>query len=318
MSSCSFYIAYDGPALAGSEMDVNELAPALLALSNTFAEANRVLNGEKAEVHLNVRGSFKTGCFGIDLSVVQGIKQALSSVFGGFDVSNATDIVKLLGFAKDAVVDTAGLGTAAYSLISFVRYLKGRKIEKIELNDGLCTVYVDGDQIKTEKKILDLYQDYKLRKAFEGVVCKPLEKEGVDSFICADKQGSEISTEITKEEGALFACPQGKAEELPQEEYETTLQLLSPNFQEGNKWRFTDGSASFFAKIADQKFLDAVNGGRRVFAKGDIMQVKMRETKRVDLGGSMSSEKEILLVLSHRHPNIQIPLPGIDESRNSA
>ena len=66
MSSHSFYIAYDGPALVTNEMDVRELAPALLALSDVFNEANAVLNGERANVQLNVKGSFKSGCFGIE------------------------------------------------------------------------------------------------------------------------------------------------------------------------------------------------------------------------------------------------------------
>ena len=66
-----FYVVYDGPALASHEMDVRELAPALLAFSSLFEEANSILNRDRAKITLNVKGSFKVGCFGFELSVVQ-------------------------------------------------------------------------------------------------------------------------------------------------------------------------------------------------------------------------------------------------------
>ena len=49
-----FSIKYDGPALASHQMDVRELAPALIALSSLLEEANRALYPESAEVRVNV------------------------------------------------------------------------------------------------------------------------------------------------------------------------------------------------------------------------------------------------------------------------
>ena len=53
-----FSIKYDGPALATHQMDVRELAPALIALSSMLEEANRALYSDSAEVRVNVNGSF--------------------------------------------------------------------------------------------------------------------------------------------------------------------------------------------------------------------------------------------------------------------
>ena len=148
------------------------------------------------------------------------------------------------------------------------------------MKDGLCTVYAEGESFKAGEKAIALYRSASVREVLEKAVCKPQAKEGGDSFICADKQESELGPIIVEEEAVLFACPQGKAEDIPQEECETSLQLLSPNFQEGSKRRFSDGSAGFFAKVSDQKFLDRVSNGNLVFGKGGIMQVKIRGTRQ--------------------------------------
>jgi hypothetical protein len=52
MSAARFQLSYDGPALRSGAMDVNELAPALLATADLFREANKQLNGDRAEVAL--------------------------------------------------------------------------------------------------------------------------------------------------------------------------------------------------------------------------------------------------------------------------
>jgi hypothetical protein len=79
MSQKTLHIAYDGPALDTHEMDVRELAPALLAFSDMFEEANAVLNGDRAKISLNVKGSFKTGSF-VRCTVKSRRHQAASAV----------------------------------------------------------------------------------------------------------------------------------------------------------------------------------------------------------------------------------------------
>ena len=52
MSSSSFRIAFEGEPFAEGEIDVNDLAPALLALGEVIQAANRALNGDRADARL--------------------------------------------------------------------------------------------------------------------------------------------------------------------------------------------------------------------------------------------------------------------------
>lgn len=71
MSRTNFYVYYDGPALAEGLMDVRDLAPALLALGSAFEECNRVVNGERATLAVNIRSGFEKGSFGVHVDVYQ-------------------------------------------------------------------------------------------------------------------------------------------------------------------------------------------------------------------------------------------------------
>ena len=93
MSKKTLYIAYDGPALAAHEMDVKELAPALLAFSTLFEEANSMFNGDRTKIAINVKGSFKSGSFGIDLSVVQDVFQNVLNFGSKQEVQSAGGFV---------------------------------------------------------------------------------------------------------------------------------------------------------------------------------------------------------------------------------
>src|SRR5687767_6398649 len=98
MSSTSFQVVYDGPALAGSTIDVRELAPALLAFGDVIEQANFTLNNGRTSVALRVNASFKSGCFGIDFSVVQSLMNQVAALFKEPTVVSAKEVTEHLGF----------------------------------------------------------------------------------------------------------------------------------------------------------------------------------------------------------------------------
>ena len=60
----SFTISYSGGALESHQMDVRDLGPALMSLGQLFDEANKVLNGGKVSIKIEVK-AHQTGSFEI-------------------------------------------------------------------------------------------------------------------------------------------------------------------------------------------------------------------------------------------------------------
>jgi hypothetical protein len=293
MSAYAFYVAYDGPALTSHQMDVRDLAPALLALSDAFNEANRIVNGDKADIRLDVKGSFKTGCFGIDLVGVQGIANSIMNFFQGEGVQSVATIAGLLGFS------VAG---AVTGLIKVIRWVKGRKITKIEIKDKKARIFIGDDYLDTEAAVIEMLRNTRIRQALETAVYTPLQREGIDSFAFTDdvKDGMQMES-VLKEEALSFHAPAIEEELLAEREYETSVQIVGLSFQEKNKWRFSDGASTFYAEIIDPTFLAKINNHRIAFAKDDILLVSMRECQKLTSDG-IKTDRIVQKVVAHRAP----------------
>ena len=294
-----FSIKYDGPALASHQMDVRELAPALIALSTLLEESNRAAFPDASEVRVNVNGSFKGGSFGVDFVALQSITDQIVSMFSGPGATAAANLFAILG-------GIGLLGTGG--LIGVVKWLRGRKPSAIRI-DGDKTVF----EIRTDEVVeafeVDLvagklYQSRIVRQSLARVV-KPLETEGIDYFACGRDGTTE--TVITKEEAGFFAVAVGEADVVSDTVSEgTLLQVESAVFKDGNKWRFSDGSTSFFAEIADQVFRQRIESGHERFGKGDVLIVNLRRIQSITDAG-LKSEYVIDKVREHKAP-LQIGL----------
>lgn len=284
----NFHIVYDGPALQGHDMDVRDLAPALLAIGDALEQANRVVNGDRAQIQVKVKASFETGCFGVDFVLVQNFYQSSLSFLQSQPVVGTLALAGLMGVVRDA----------SRGLIGLIRWLRGRKISKVEyLDDGKCRLVVEGESIEVEKGVIELLRDYKTRRSLERAIAKPLEKDGIDTFAARDAEGDfEI---IEKSERQYYYAPDPEEEELSDHEEVLNLQVVSPAFKEGNKWRFSDGASSFYAEILDQDFLDRVDRNEEFFAKDDIFKVKLRKKQYLAADG-VKTDLFVEEILDHK------------------
>ncbi|WP_241011675.1 hypothetical protein [Burkholderia sp. Ac-20392] len=78
-------------------MDVRDLAPALIAIADLFTSANKELNGENAEVRIEVRGSFKAGSFHSVRIFVQSLASQIRDLFAGPSAGAFSNALAILG-----------------------------------------------------------------------------------------------------------------------------------------------------------------------------------------------------------------------------
>jgi len=302
VSNASFQVIYDGPALVGSTIDVRDLAPALLALGEVIEQANATLNDGQTKVALHVRASFKSGSFGIDFSIVQGLLDQALNLFKHTPVASAQELAGYLGF-----VGSTGYGIYR-GVIGLIRWLRGRQIrEVVLLENGRVRVVVDDDALETERAAIELLRNFRLRIALEKAIAEPLEKDGIESVAITDDPTRGFIL-IEKRERFYFIAPTADVEELDDRVEHANLQIVSVSFRDDNKWRFSDGSSVFYAAILDDAFSNKVATGDELFAAGDILTVRLRRRQWI-AGDTMKSEYEVIEVIDHRRAMAQLRIP---------
>ena len=116
-----FQIRFDGEALRSGLMDVRELAPSLLAVGDLIESANRVLNGDRATISVQVKGEFKTGSFPVALVVSQSLIEAAKDfLLHHPHIRDAKEILEILFFYGGMPA------TTVTTVFKFIKWLKGR------------------------------------------------------------------------------------------------------------------------------------------------------------------------------------------------
>jgi hypothetical protein len=141
-------IAYDGEALKTGSMDIQELAPALLATGELLQEANRFLNEDRKKLSVKVKSDFKIGSFEIVLEAISWLKSIMASMknFTPLEIAGLVGIVSSI----------SGL-----NLLALIKWLKNRKIKNIiTLENGMLRIELpDGDAAQVKKETLSLYRN---------------------------------------------------------------------------------------------------------------------------------------------------------------
>lgn len=297
-------IAYTGPALAEGDMDIRELAPALLAFGN-LVEAIHHAVGIEQEVRISINAdSIKRGSFDLTMFLhPQTVLEQAKILVGAADESGLSALMQILEWGGSAI----GIGTGIFS---FMKWLRGRTPDSIETgNDGKTTVtFPNGDRFITSADVLKVYKDAKCREHIETIT-RPVGQDGIDGFEIRNPDEPDDKkpiTQITKADLPLFLAPHVENTELETREQEMFAFLVSPNFSNG-KWRFNNGDHNFYADVLDEKFLQKVENGDISFRKGDILRIRfyIHQTVRA---GKLSNAYIITKVLELQHPPDQMSL----------
>jgi hypothetical protein len=109
VSSAELSISYDGESVRAGLMDVQELAPALLASGKLLQKANLLMNGENTQIEVKVHSDFRKGSFIVDLHVAQGLlEQAKNFLALHPGIKEAKDILEIVFFYGGLPVTAIG------------------------------------------------------------------------------------------------------------------------------------------------------------------------------------------------------------------
>lgn len=293
MAKYDFSVRYYGSALEDNRIPVKELAPSLLALSEAFQEVQFIANPHEEPLSLDIKATEK-GSFRIDLLLINGqdiLNQAINFLNGNETnaLSNLTMYVGVL-----------------LSAINLIKKLRDYKIDKSEnIDDGFVKItFEDKTTIQIPKEAIEATKSIEFRKNMKEVI-KPLESDGVEGMDFYHTK--EVSATIKKEEMTAFEIPEIEDKELETTESEVYLQIINVAFEHG-KWKFSNGSNTFYAAIEDEDFIEAVKKNQQQFGSTDTLKVKLKTAQKIDKEGKLKSEFTILKVIDHVKGSKQLEL----------
>jgi len=289
-------IAYDGSALSDGTMDVRDLAPALMAYANFIVRANQVI-GNEAPVNVKLRADdVHKGSFDLVLEVAQSLLGQAKSLFKIAENTGLKDLSDLIGIGET-------LGGTVVSIFAFVLMVKkhGGISKQEPTESGVQITFKDCVIQNITRNVYNVYTDYDARKNLEGVVA-PLKRDGIDSFQYRDANNpanKEALFIVDKSDAEAFTSPdKAEGEQIVNEiSGKMVFHIVSIVFDENQKWRFSDGDSTFWAKIADDDFWRYVEDGIYVFAKGDQLEVEYTIKQTVQAGGKSNVERVITKVI---------------------
>jgi hypothetical protein len=194
-------IRYDGPGLVDHAMDVQELAPALLALAEMIQLTNQKYNGDRASMKVLVKADPEQKCFQLDIQIFQSLLETARHLFSAEDYKTAKEIAELL----DLILP----GGVAGGVFVAWRKLFGKKADEeakplssyeVEQHGGVTIInnfYGDGNSLELETEVYNLATDPQMA-ALGAKVLQPLEREGYDTI--EFEQGDERVVEVRKDE----------------------------------------------------------------------------------------------------------------------
>jgi hypothetical protein len=304
----SFIVKYDGAALATHQIDVHDLAPALLGLADALQEANRIINGDETTLSVKVKtGVIEPG------SVITTLyceyvanPNLLTFLTNQLTTPQATALANLTAFLG---LPSALAWYNKKGLIQLLLKLKNRTIKSTKKDEVKTVITLDNDEeLETEGKTLELLSNYKVRKGLSDAISRPLSKEGIEDVEFKKDVDSE-GVKIEKKDAVYFDVPEGEEVILSDNEVVMSVQIIGMYFSQGNKWTFSDGKDRFTAPVNDDEFLSKIQKGEEVFRAGDRLSVRMRMIQKQKMGFDIKVSREILKVLEHNHRPTQINLP---------
>jgi hypothetical protein len=284
-------IRYDGPALAGHEMDVQDLAPALLAVAEIVQIANRKFNGDSTSLRVMVDADVEQQCFQLDLSLVQTWFEQAATLVGQKDVASAKDIAEWVGLIGKGGVGLFGVLALVYGKRKLT---EDKSAPSITFTKGdqkgttIININGDGNQIVVPTPTAQLLVDQDVAKHVKGVL-RPLQREGYEQV--SFHHGGETVTRIDKAEAQeIISAPPITNDAASTEsvaQVRGAVRIKSPQYEGNAKWSLLWQGRAIDAEMADgaARWVEEFQNNRVSAPPNSSLDVSMTETAKLDAQG---------------------------------
>ena len=279
-------IRYDGPALENHQMDINELAPALLALGDLIRDSNRILNGGETSVRVLVSADTEQQCFQLGFDVLQSLGDQIMNLIGQEGVKDAKEILEWIGI----ITGVGGAVTASvFGVLKFLAWTKKDNITyHIEAKEGSIVYIADnGASINVPPPVHQLLQSPEIIKNAQRVI-EPVDSDGINKL--EFEQGGRITHEISEVEAKdiLNLRPSWVIEDIQETEHvseiRTSVRIKRAIYEGGGKWTIIY-QKPVEAKISDEDFVKKFQSGNVKAPPRSILDVDLIVSVPVDADG---------------------------------
>ena len=302
LKNSTITIRYDGENLDEHQMDVADLAPALLGLSEIYKIANAKFNGDRASIKVLISTDVEHQCFQFDIQVVQSIWDQARTLLVDTDIATAKELGEWIGLIGSS-------GGSVYGLFRFLKWKRERNLDvselKVESGPHITTITVAGDNasIAVHSQALELSKNQDALKNVQRVV-KPITKDGCDSveFEYSGKvetlhkeDAESIIGETTVVEREILDDPQIM---------NAWVTVYSPVYDSSAKsWRFRFGESHFYMDISETNISGkAIDRGGAM--ADDAYYVKLQMSQEHTGNGKIKNHYKILEVLEFKAAKI--------------
>lgn len=272
-------LKYEGRALTDGQMDVYQTSANMIAFTEFMVAAVKETYGDAAQAKAEVSG-FEQGSFVTNL--VFSVAGSAATIFTALTPAQLLEVVK-----------------GAFELW---KHLKGTPPAAVQpMGDHIAVTNNNGSIYNVRTESFTLVMNTKAADAAEKFVNQALSVDGVDSLQLGGE--AEPIARVSADEARYFV-PVAVTVPVSDNTNNMVLTVISPVFQEGNKWRFSDGGPGFSATILDGDFLMRVDKGVERFGKGDVLEAQVRIVQSRS-GQKVTVEREVLRVIRHINPHEQ-------------
>lgn len=285
-------ITFKGPGVDDGSIDARQLGRSLVGISDAFQTARSITcdpESPQTSVRITATGE---GSFWVDITLV-----------ADSTLVQAT-IDALSGKAATAAANLTAILTVAFGAIAFIKKKAGKVVKASRPlpsdPDKTEIVYDDSTTEVVDSAVWNVAKNTNFQKAAKESL-KAVTAKGIDQVQLSpqDRTSGIPAVSVKKADYSSFVRIDNEPDELVDKTEELLVSPLSISFEDGKRWRLTDGDSTFSAFIEDEDFLSRIDNGLVRIGKNDNFKVLMRVEQKILPDKSIRTTRTVLQILDY-------------------